>query len=391
MDASLSQALSAAGMDRFAVRLAALNVDSANAFLSLAASFSEGPISEAHLEAVHSELRGMPPTDVNWPRGHEGSRAILRLVLELRAAVRAQAQVAPLHEVLSHAVWAPQDWSFNTKNDDSFKSEGGPSSPEVEGSGSVAEMKRKLSSVKEARGKPVKLEVLRTDLVNIMAVEQVRQVYLARVFVQLCIKDGQLDNDLMADTDDPEPKYRHPRPGAMWFLHSIEFLNSLSVIFTERKVTQMGKKDLHLVLRAEGTFMQRYHLQAFPFDTQLIQLSVVSKQANEGVAPVCFVIKGRDWTPKLNLPTAFALADEWELGNSLHLEEEVYAPTPDRTYPVICFEACLRRKPAFYLLNICVPSESEHRPNIILMHQTRTDRLEISFCLHVFCFPRAHT
>ena len=101
--------------------------------------------------------------------------------------------------------------------------------------------------------------------------------------------------------------------------------------------------------------MQRYHLQAFPFDTQRVQLGIVTKQANEGAAPIEFVTKGGGAKPQLNLPTSFALADEWELGDKLVLEHEIYQPTNERSYPVVCTEACLRRKPAFYLLNICVP------------------------------------
>ena len=61
-----------------------MEVNTVNAFLSLAGSFGEGPIDEGEIQTIHAELQGSPPSDDNWPSGPTGVRAIRRIILELR-------------------------------------------------------------------------------------------------------------------------------------------------------------------------------------------------------------------------------------------------------------------------------------------------------------------
>ena len=60
---------------------------------------------------------------------------------------------------------------------------------------------RKAPSGKGPRGNPVPIKLLRVNLLQLQMIDQMRQTFQARYFIQLRIENGALDRDLVRDLE----------------------------------------------------------------------------------------------------------------------------------------------------------------------------------------------
>ena len=114
------------------------------------------------------------------------------------------------------------------------------------------------------------LEIVRADMTQLSAIDQISQTFRATLFIIIKISKGAFDGDLIKDyegfplDDNGRPTFR---PSAKWYLAQITFPNGRDLKEIESKVTTAGD-DLQLIKRIEGEFFKGFRLHSFPFDTR---------------------------------------------------------------------------------------------------------------------------
>ena len=203
----------------------------------------------------------------------------------------------------------------------------------------------------------LELSVLRVDLINISAIDEINQTFAARLYVQCAFRGGARDEFLSSESRGfPVDEHGTPtfRPSAAWFLDQVEFHNAkCEVTVLDYKVVAMGD-DLMLNLRLEGEFFEVLELEHFPFDRQDLPFIMAVKCAREGPCPLSFTIDPavvRDVEG-----TQFALRNTWALGSELRLEATTVYSTKTRVFPAVKITASIHRRPFYFLLNVALPA-----------------------------------
>ena len=162
------------------------------------------------------------------------------------------------------------------------------------------------------------MDVLRVDLLNVSSIDEIRQTFHARLYVQCAFRGGARDAALSsASADFPVDEHGTPtyRPSARWFLDQIEFHNAVQDIDKlDYRVTTIGD-DVLLNIRLHGEFFEVLELHRFPFDSQQLTFVMACKCATAGPCPLHFHIAPdavRDVAG-----TRFALTNSWRLADEL--------------------------------------------------------------------------
>jgi len=137
-----------------------------------------------------------------------------------------------------------------------------------------------------------RLEIVRADVTQLSAIDQLSQTFRARLFLILRLPGGAKDDDLSRESEDfPVDSHGRPtfRPSARWYLSQLDFPNGRDIKTLESKVTTAGD-DLQVIKRIDGEFFERFELQSFPFDAQDLTITVSANCANEGPVPVEFAL-----------------------------------------------------------------------------------------------------
>ena len=130
------------------------------------------------------------------------------------------------------------------------------------------------------------LEIVRADMTQLSAIDQISQTFRATIFIIMKISKGALDSSLTKDfegfplDDDGRPTFR---PSAKWYLAQITFPNGRDLKEIETKVTTAGE-DLQLIKRIEGEFFKGFQLQRFPFDTRARRARLLNPPAGSARA-----------------------------------------------------------------------------------------------------------
>lgn len=207
---------------------------------------------------------------------------------------------------------------------------------------------------KGPRGHPVPIQVLRINVLQLQAIDQMAQNFMARMFIQLRIPHGAMDTDLVRDLDNPDPPFPADtlRPGAMWFLKQIDFPTSLEYSVLTEKVVKM-KDHLDLVLKVSGTFFEQMELDDFPYDVQRLTVVLAFNAAKEGIVPIVFSDMSNA-ALSINRET-FALSNSWILFPHVGVKRMTVDPMPNTTYPAIEMTSLVERRPLFVLTNVFLP------------------------------------
>eukprot|EP00928_Gymnodinium_smaydae_P088582 TRINITY_DN72651_c0_g1_i1.p1 TRINITY_DN72651_c0_g1~~TRINITY_DN72651_c0_g1_i1.p1 ORF type:complete len:512 (-),score=55.08 TRINITY_DN72651_c0_g1_i1:124-1659(-) len=235
---------------------------------------------------------------------------------------------------------------------------------------------RTIKFGKSPRGEPVQLHVLRINLLQLQSIDQIHQTVSARLFIQLSIPQGGLDEDLCRDLYDEEPKFPADtlRPGAAWFMHQIDFPTAVDYQIISRKVVKMYE-DLHMIIKLQGTFFERMELGDFPFDIQQLKMTMSFNCAAEGVVPVAFA-NVTNAALSIDMDT-FALSNMWTLFPFLRVDCIDVTPMPATTYPAITLKAVVARRPGFFIHNVffpmCVLTSLSILQFLIPGHQDKVD------------------
>ena len=219
--------------------------------------------------------------------------------------------------------------------------------------------RKKETKASSALPSPLKrsLKVVRADITQLSAIDQLSQTFRARIFLIFLIKDGALDEHLIREFDGfPIDDHGRPtfRPSAKWYLNQIDFPNGRDINTLESKVTTAGS-DIQLIKRIEGEFFERFELQSFPFDAQDLTITVSANCATEGPVPMEFAEGGAN--AQLGVDTVnFAFGDVWDLSPSLACEFTTVGATSKRRFPAVHLRACVARKSGFVVLNVALPT-----------------------------------
>ena len=221
---------------------------------------------------------------------------------------------------------------------------------------------RKAPSGKGPRGNPVPIKLLRVNLLQLQMIDQMRQTFQARYFIQLRIENGALDRDLVRDLEthdilgnkiDPAFPSDTLRPGATWFLKQIDFPTSLHHEILMEKVVTM-KNHLDLCIKLSGVFFEQFELDDFPFDKQRLTIVVAFNVAKEGIVPIEVESPGASSALSINVDT-FALSNLWLLFPILGCKRTVVEPMPNTTYPAYRISCAVERRPGFIITNVFLP------------------------------------
>ena len=219
----------------------------------------------------------------------------------------------------------------------------------------AAQQERKPRSIYPRR--ELRLDVLRVDLLNVSSIDEIRQTFHARLYVQCAFRGGARDAALSsASADFPVDEHGTPtyRPSARWFLDQIEFHNAVQDIDKlDYRVTTIGD-DVLLNIRLHGEFFEVLELHRFPFDSQQLTFVMACKCATAGPCPLHFHIAPdavRDVAG-----TRFALTNSWRLADELLLEATTVCSTRTRVFPALRISASITRRPTFYLVNVALPA-----------------------------------
>lgn len=195
----------------------------------------------------------------------------------------------------------------------------------------------------QGRIKPVKLELLRAEMSQIKSIDQQRQTFGVRVFLQFTLRNGAKDPQLIG------PGFR----SAEWFMDQFRWHNAAQQpTELDHRVVKMGD-DLHLVLEVEAEFFEQMELEAFPFDHQEATVIMKVACAKEGSAPLA--ICGIDTAAHSVDQQNFALSNVFRLEEVMELKRTSVSPIAGRTYPCLVLTAHLHRRSLYYVANIIVP------------------------------------
>ena len=204
-------------------------------------------------------------------------------------------------------------------------------------------------------------EVRKAHLIRITAIDMVNQTFDAQFFLEFCIRGGADDEYLWGENKNSEDWPTDTNnPPAKWFLKQFDCPTALSWKALESKAYFSKPNDLVLQQRIEGTFMESFELNAFPYDTQCLTLRLSLLCAQEGHVPVEILVPegvlGLIDTEEC-MPT---LSQNFRLNSTFELTS-IFVGSKDangvrmRTFPALQLQARVRRYAAYYTANAVAP------------------------------------
>ena len=103
----------------------------------------------------------------------------------------------------------------------------------------------------------------------------------------------------------------------------------------------------------EGTFIELFELEHFPFDHQELTAKLRCQCAEEG--GVAMEFSGLETAVAVIDVNNFALQNTWNIEKRLQVKLSKVSPMEGRTYPVLNFTAHVSRIPGFYVWNVALP------------------------------------
>ena len=116
---------------------------------------------------------------------------------------------------------------------------------------------------------PLELELLRVEMSQIKSIDQQRQTFGVRVFLQFVVRGGARADSMLQPSG-----FR----SAEWFMSTFRWHNAAhQPNELDSRVIKMGE-DLHMILEVEADFFEQMELESFPWDHQ--ECTVVMKVAS---------------------------------------------------------------------------------------------------------------
>lgn len=194
------------------------------------------------------------------------------------------------------------------------------------------------------------------ELTQLTDVSIVQQTFTAQFYIEFVIEGGALDPTLCEQSDafpfgeDGKPTFR---PSALWYLEQTDFNNAKAWRKLDGKMVKAGQ-DLLLTARFEGTFFESMELQRFPFDAQDLTMSLAINCRTSGMTPVDIRVRPDAALNHVIEMEHFVLHTEWELEPKLSTRCHLVG-SENRQFPSLDISSIVRRRPAFYMLNIVYP------------------------------------
>lgn len=202
-------------------------------------------------------------------------------------------------------------------------------------------------------------ELTQAHLLGLRAIDSVNQTFTCEFFIEFTIRGGAADEDLWGANKDSDAWPESNRPSARWYLKQFECPTALAWKALDSKVYSR-KSDLILQQRIQGTFLEPFELQTFPFDTQRLSLTLSLLCAREGHVPVEFAV-----------PTGIAgqidaraclltLHHSYSLDTTLSLKLATAGACDTtgerpRSFPALELAAHVHRYHSYYTINVTAP------------------------------------
>ena len=235
----------------------------------------------------------------------------------------------------------------------------------------LGETPRGVSSVKLSHGvrfiaktRPKVRPLLRTfelrqcQFVQLSSIDVTADSFSGQIYIELWCAGGANDRDLSAPGDSfPLDDAGKPtfRPPIRWYAAQMDFNNALSYSAMGEVVVKTDGDDIGFAMRYEGTWFAGMELKLFPFDSQLLKVSICMNTRTTGMIPAALVVVPSA-AHQLRLEAGgFAPRQQWRMHPYLTAEPLLVGETDDRKFPSLNVSALVTRRPGFILSNIALP------------------------------------
>jgi hypothetical protein len=194
---------------------------------------------------------------------------------------------------------------------------------------------------------PVRLSVC-INVINIQKIDTVSQTFDAGFVLRMQTLNANEPGTFLHTKDcqkiSAESRNWEPR---------IHFGNLISTNSWSMKMSDSADGEISFKFNISATFTQQFHLEAFPFDTQVLSLQLTSSRWCENLEFEGSVTR-RNVIQKDN----FSQANEFDLDDVLMCtatKSDRHLSTSGSQRPVYTMSCTLRRKPGFYVWNVYLP------------------------------------
>jgi hypothetical protein len=194
---------------------------------------------------------------------------------------------------------------------------------------------------------PVKLSVV-INVISIQKIDTVSQTFDAGFVLRMTTLNANERGTFLHTKDcqkiSAESRNWEPR---------IHFGNLVATNSWSMKMSEGADGELSFKYNISATFTQQFHLQSFPFDTQVLTLQLTSSRWCENLEFESSATR-RNVIQKEN----FSQANEFDLDDVVlckSTKSDRHLSTSGSQRPVYTMSITLRRKPGFYVWNVYLP------------------------------------
>jgi len=213
--------------------------------------------------------------------------------------------------------------------------------------------------------KGITFVVTRVQLYSLVSIDDLAQTFECQLYVILLVPGSANDPDLLADRFCPngeapfptDPKTGQPtfRPGILWYLSRLEFVNQIHVERVETAVMARND-DLVCALRWKGVFTEPLELEQFPFDVQPLTMQLVANNRTDGPVPIYLEVDP-ECQKSIDPRNSFAMYQSWRLYNDvLGVVSGMYDDGDNRRFPSLEMSCLVERKAGFCVVNVALPT-----------------------------------
>lgn len=198
--------------------------------------------------------------------------------------------------------------------------------------------------------KPLSLRLREIEVQKLHKIDVVNRSFNACIWFEFEIAGGKHDPYLCAQGavfpigENGVPLFR---PSAGWYVNQLDIRNALSYRVVDSKIMPRGD-DLIVAIRIEGSFVEVFELDDYPFDTQGLTTTINFNCRAGGPLPIDIIVDEQCGVTM----TCVGLcppSKEWRLVHELRVRPHNIG-VGERTFPAISFTAMVVRSPFYHML-----------------------------------------
>ncbi|CAE6949470.1 chrna3 [Symbiodinium microadriaticum] len=201
---------------------------------------------------------------------------------------------------------------------------------------------------------PLRTELIRAEFRQICGIHLVEQTFSARIYFEFLFPDANVLPGIAGGSEDAPLNPDGTRRGLRFYTESISWMNAIEPPSVLTDKLTPDKDSIRWALEVQGTFLEKFECNDFPFDTQALSVSIEFAMSKEGPFPMDLSIDLAD-ACDVNAKH-FVWDSEYDLGTKTKLVTDVRRVLQTRSYPDLTFSCYVRRRPFFYTISTVLPN-----------------------------------